>query len=172
MGPSISLPWPSDRWLGFAKSPTSLAITLAATGSSPRLGWGTDSSIFSIFFLFPNGFPEFQLWSPFGVRVRRKKESFLNKIAKSVWFRIVFLKTWPFKNVQKFMFSNQRPCKIGKYILIFFFFLNLVVLRYGNGCACVGVGNGVVEWVLELNCGISLVVICVMVYFVIFWVVW
>jgi hypothetical protein len=41
------------------------------------------------------------------------------------------------------MFSNHRPWKIGKYILIFF--LNLVVLRYGNGCACVGVGNGVVE---------------------------
>jgi hypothetical protein len=38
MGPLISCPWPSDQWLGFAKSPTSLAITLDATGSSPRLG--------------------------------------------------------------------------------------------------------------------------------------
>jgi hypothetical protein len=50
MGPLISRPWLSDRWLGFAKSSTSLAITLAATGSSPSLGSGIDSSKFSSFF--------------------------------------------------------------------------------------------------------------------------
>jgi hypothetical protein len=52
-----------------------------------------------------------------------------------------------FKNVQNLCFQITVLGKIGKYILIFFFFffVNLVVLRYGNGCAYVGVGNGVVE---------------------------
>ena len=60
MGPSISRPWQSDQRLGFPKSLTSLATTVAATGSSPRLGSGTES--FPFFFLFSNGFPESEFW--------------------------------------------------------------------------------------------------------------